>query len=52
MSPPVAPVASILARASAGVVHVIDVPGELTSGNAAQVKVALHWVRANLPLTH
>jgi len=50
--PPVAPVAWMRLRASASVVQAMDVPGELTRGRAAQVKVAAHLVMTNLPLTH
>lgn len=50
--PPVAPVAAIRAAASAWVVQVIEVPGELTRGRAAQVNEALQEVVTNFPFTH
>lgn len=40
------------ARASASVVQAIEVPGLLTRGNAAQVKVALHGVTTKLLPVH
>jgi len=40
------------ASASAGVVHVIEVPGELTRGRAAQVREAPQPTLTNLPPTH
>ena len=52
VSPPVAPVAAILARASVVVSHVTDVPGLLTRGSATQVRVAAHGVTSNWPPTH
>jgi len=52
VSPPVAPVAAIRASASESVVQVIDVPGELTRGSAAQVSVAPQDSSTNEPDTH
>ena len=50
--PPLAPVAWMRASASAGVVQVIEVPGLLTRGRAAQVREAPQPTLANLPPTH
>lgn len=50
--PPVAPLASIRAAASASVVHVMEVPGELTRGSAWHVRVVPQEVVTNLPSTH
>ena len=50
--PPVAPVAAILASASASVVQAIDVPGELTNGSAAHVSPVLQADTTNDPPTH
>ena len=52
VTPPVAPVAWIRASASASVVHVIEVPAELTSGSAKHCVGAEHWVTTNVPPTH
>ena len=40
------------AAASACVVQVMDVPGLLTSGRAAQINVALQGAVTNFPFTH
>jgi hypothetical protein len=50
--PPCAPVAAMRAWASDVVVQVIDVPGELTRGRAAQVRPDPQGVVTYLPLTH
>lgn len=48
-----APIAvAILASASAWVVQVMLVPGLLTNGSAAQVRVAAHGESTNFPPTH
>lgn len=52
VKPPWAPVLAIRVRASAWVVHVIEVPGEFTRGKAAQIKPPLHGVVTNFPSTH
>ena len=52
VSPPLAPVAWMRASASAEVVQVIEVPGELTRGRAAQTRPPLQPVLTNLPPTH
>jgi len=50
--PPCAPVAWIRAAASACVVQVMDVPGLLTRGRAAQINELLQGMVTNLPLAH
>lgn len=50
--PPWAPVLVIRVIASCWVVHVMEVPGEFTRGKAAQIKLELHGVVTNFPLTH
>lgn len=44
--------ALILARASDSVVQVMDVPGLLTRGSAAQIVEAAHSVMTNFPPEH
>lgn len=50
--PPVAPVASIRARASPSVSHVTEVPRELTRGSAKHCVPPEHSVAAHVPPTH
>ena len=50
--PPWAPVLAIRVIASCWVVHVTEVPGEFTSGKAAQIKPPPHEVVENFPPTH
>jgi hypothetical protein len=50
--PPWAPVAVILADASASVSQVMLVPCLLTNGRAKQDVPATHWVKAHVPPTH
>lgn len=52
VSPPVAPVAAILASASAKVSQVMLVPAELTNGSATHCNPEEHEDRANFPPEH
>jgi len=52
VTPPFAPVAAILAWASASVVHVTEVPALFTKGKDLQTVPAPHGVMTNAPLTH